>query len=79
MPAIGNRKPEQVSALFRRCQSQIERSNLSVFNDVKAFVQDQGKLGVIARLGKRGSIASHVDDLRSKLDDKMQIIQVSTL
>ncbi len=41
------------------------------------FVQEQGSLSVLRRIGKRGSIAIQVADLTSKLNSMMQMFQVS--
>lgn len=64
---------------FLRCYSRTERPAVSVFDEVKAFALDQGKLSMISRLGKRGAIAMQVADLTSKLDDKMKNILASIL
>lgn len=47
-----------------------------MFKEVKAFVLGQLDVGYLQRLGKRGSVASQVTELKEKLNFAINIFQV---
>ncbi len=79
--AIDDSELAQVGNPFWQCYSCTGQPSHSVFvfEEVKAFITYQAKLSKVERLAKRGSIATQVNDLASKLDDRMKIILASIL